>query len=72
MIRTCKHCRRDVSIPHHCSVARKTIRESDEGDFVLSAIIGAATDSAILGALFGGDLIGGVVGDLLGDGDLFD
>ena len=43
----------------------------DSGDFLMSAIIGAATDSAILGGLLGGSMTGGIVGDLL-DGNLFD
>jgi len=43
----------------------------DSGDFLVSAVIGAATDSALLGGMLGGDMLGGVVGDLL-DGDLFD
>lgn len=46
-------------------------RLNDTGDFLLSAVIGAATDSALLGGILGGDMLGGVVGDLL-DGDLFD
>lgn len=41
------------------------------GDFLTSAVIGAATGSALLGGILGGDLLGGVVGDLF-DGDLFD
>jgi hypothetical protein len=41
------------------------------GDFILSAVIGAATDSALLGGLLGGDMTGGILGDML-DGDLFD
>jgi len=48
---------------------RKAQGESD--DFILSALIGFATDSAILGGLLGGDIVGGIVGDLF-DGDLFD
>lgn len=44
---------------------------NDDGDFILSAIIGAATDSAILGGLLGGSIMGGVLGDVF-DGDLFD
>ena len=43
----------------------------DSGDFLTSAIIGAATDSAILGGLLGGSMAGGILGDLM-DGDLFD
>ena len=39
--------------------------------FIASAVIGLATDSAIIGGILGGDILGGVTGDLL-DGDLFD
>lgn len=42
-----------------------------KGDFLLSAVIGAATGSALLGGLLGGDLLGGIAGDML-DGDLMD
>lgn len=41
------------------------------GDFLTSAVIGAATDSALLGGLLGGDIVGGILGDSL-DGDLWD
>jgi hypothetical protein len=34
-------------------------QEDGAGDFVLSAAIGLATNSAILGGLLGGDLLGG-------------
>jgi hypothetical protein len=44
---------------------------NDTGDFLLSAAVGAATDSALLGGIVGGDMLGGIVGDIL-DGDLFD
>lgn len=50
---------------------RAYYRPVQSGDFLTSAIIGAATGSALLGGLLGGDLEGGIVGDLL-DGDLFD
>ena len=54
------------------SYERKHYGEVDDsGDFILSAIIGAATDSAIIGGLLGGSMTGGIVGDLL-DGNLLD
>lgn len=69
----CKHCEEFVSrssSTHNCR--KKGLLDVDEDDsFLVSTIIGAATDSALLGGLLGGDLTGGVVGDLL-DGDLFD
>ena len=68
----CKYCKKQVSgSAHYCqSQGRHLTRESD-GDFLMSAIIGAATDSALLGGLLGGDMIGGAIGDLL-NGDLMD
>jgi len=44
---------------------------SDDDDFLISAAIGAVTDSALLGGLLGGNMAGGLLGDVL-DGDLFD
>lgn len=69
----CKHCNEYVSsnaTTHNC---RKVgLLNADEDDsFIVSTIIGAATDSALLGGLLGGDIIGGILGDSL-DGDLFD
>lgn len=69
----CKHCQERVSSSstyHDCR--KKGLLNIDEDDsFLVSAIIGAATDSALLGGILGGDLLGGVLGDVL-DGDLFD
>lgn len=68
---TCTHCRRQVTLPHQCPSAQRTITEDDSGSFLLSAVVGYATDSAVLGGLVGGDMLGGIVGDMM-DGDLFD
>lgn len=69
----CRHCNDYVSssaTEHNCS--KKGLLQVDEDDsFLVSAIIGAATDSSIIGGILGGDIIGGIVGDAL-DGDLFD
>lgn len=69
----CKHCEQHVSYSaseHYCR--KKGLLNIDEDDsFLVSAIIGAATDSALLGGILGGDIVGGVIGDLF-DGDLFD
>jgi uncharacterized membrane protein YgcG len=43
------------------------VKTDDSGDFFTSALIGYATDSAILGGLAGGDMLGGIVGDMLND-----
>jgi hypothetical protein len=42
----------------------KGYKQNSSGDFILSAVIGAATGSAIVGGFLGGDLLGGIVGDL--------
>lgn len=69
----CKHCNEHISVSqrsHNCR--RVGLLNVDEDDsFLVSTIIGAATDSALLGGLLGGDILGGILGDSL-DGDLFD
>ncbi len=71
----CKHCKNPITrgVAHSCPVTSQEYDTSGDGvlDFVISAGVAAATDSAILGTLVGGDVLGGIVGDLL-DGDLFD
>lgn len=69
----CKHCEEFVSSSAKKHDCRKVgLLEVDEDDsFLISVIIGAATDSALLGGILGGDMLGGIAGDLL-DGDLFD
>lgn len=49
---------------------RLSDKEFDE--FLISGIVGAVTDSTVLGTLVGGSLLGGALGSLLGDGDIFD
>lgn len=67
---TCKFCGKNGE--HYCREKGRTLDpDDDSGSFLLSAVIGAATDSALIGGLIGGDLVGGIVGDML-DGDLFD
>ena len=69
----CKFCGERVSRSdsfHDCS-KRGMLHVDQDDSFLVSAVIGAATDSALLGGLLGGDIIGGVIGDVL-DGDLFD
>jgi hypothetical protein len=69
----CKHCEEYVSSSsstHDCR--RKGLLNVDEDDsFLVSTLIGMATDSGIVGGLLGGDLLGGILGDAM-DGDLFD
>lgn len=69
----CRHCEEFVSahaVTHECR-KRGLLRVDEDNSFLVSAIIGAVTDSALLGGILGGDLIGGTIGDIL-DGDLFD
>lgn len=69
----CKHCNEYVSqfaTVHNCP-KNGLLQVDEDCSFLVSAAIGAVTDSALLGGLLGGDIVGGVVGDLL-DGDLFD
>jgi len=70
-MKECKHCHMVLSGDHYCAVAGRTIERSSEGDFIVSAVIGFAADSAILGGLLGGSLLGGLIGDF-SDGDLMD
>lgn len=51
--------------------AQSVLSQQDQGDPIVSGIVGAATDNCILGALAGGDILGAVIGDLLNDGELF-
>lgn len=70
----CKYCSDYVSesaTTHYCKKKGILEIEDDGSSFLVSAVVGAATDSALIGGLLGGDMIGGVIGDLL-DGDLFD
>ncbi len=69
----CKHCGEHVSSGASTHNCRKVgLLDIDEDDsFLVSAAIGAVTDSALLGGILGGDMLGGIVGDLL-DNDLFD
>lgn len=68
-MKTCKHCNKEVSGEHYCEIAQRTIPEDSDGDFLLSAIIGYATNSAIIGAVVGGDIAGGIIGDILNNSD---
>jgi hypothetical protein len=48
---------------HDCP-KKGLLNVDDDDSFLVSALIGYATDSAIIGGVLGGDLLGGVVGDL--------
>lgn len=68
----CNQCKRRL-YDHTSNYCRCGARvRDDSGDFLFSAVIGAATDSAILGTVLGGSITGAILGDVLFDGDLFD
>ena len=45
---------------------------NNDDNFILGVVVGAATDSAILGGLASGSISGGLVGDIMNDGCLGD
>ena len=62
----CKHCNKQIhGDSHYCN----RTQQNYEGDLLTSIIIGAVTDSALLGGFLGGSFLGGAIGDTL-DGDL--
>lgn len=69
----CKYCKEQILLVdnlHDCKkIGLLDINKDDS--FLVSAIIGAVTDSTLLGGLLGGDFIGGILGDIT-DGDLLD
>lgn len=69
----CKHCHEYIpeGSRYHSCPKRGLLNISEDNSFIVSTLIGLATDSALLGGLLGGDILGGIVGDLF-DGDLFD
>lgn len=67
----CKHCREQVYGDEHYCSKRGLLNVDEDDSFLVSTLIGLATDSALMGGIMGGNLLGGIVGDLL-DGDLFD
>lgn len=66
----CRNCGK-YSSRALCSDCRDNEDDDSSSRFITSAVIGAVTDSALLGGLLGGDIIGGTLGDM-SDGDLMD
>ncbi|EBW0484419.1 hypothetical protein R088_24550 [Salmonella enterica subsp. enterica serovar Heidelberg] len=67
--------RRRVPLRVADAPAARSGRDSGEGDFLMSAAVGAATNSTLLGWAVGGSLVGAAVGDALvpdKTADLFD
>ena len=73
----CRKCKRIVAgLTHQCKDGKKyKVAKGVESDglveFAASAVIGAVTESTILGGLLGGSIVGAMLGDML-DGDLSD
>jgi hypothetical protein len=69
----CKYCRQRVpaDASYHDCPKHGLLDLTEDNSFIVSAVIGAATDSTLLGGIIGGDIAGGLLGDIL-DGDLFD
>lgn len=69
-MKKCKSC--GAKIPdgkdHYCPTEKRTI-DSDDGDFLLSFIVGRETDSTLFGTAVGGDFLGALLGDLSNDDD---
>ncbi len=65
-MKICPNCRCRVPDNHRCN--QSTLQDSS-GDFLTSAAIGFATDSALLGTVLGGDPLGAVIGDMLNTSD---
>lgn len=64
---TCKFCKKQVDGSHYCSSKGRVVDEVSDSDFILSALIGYATNSTVLGGMIGGDIVGSLIGDLLND-----
>jgi len=63
----CKHYREEVTGSSHNCKKKGLLNVHEDDSFLVSTLVRLVIDSALLG----GDIVGGVVGDLL-DGDLFD
>ncbi len=46
---------------------RNDNEDTDDGDFLTSALVGAATNSTLIGTAVGGSLVGAMIGDMLVD-----
>lgn len=60
----CKHCEKILSrrLPHYCPTTNTQYDSGDQGDFLLSLVVGEITGNPLLGGLVGGDMVGGLVG----------
>lgn len=68
----CKKCSQEVvrGRTHYCPKDGGRAINYDDDGFLMSLVIGAATDSALFGMALGGDPAGAIIGDIMSDGDL--
>jgi len=62
----CKACGEVWDRDHYCRVAQRTVTY-DDSNFMLSMLVGYATDNAVIGGVVGGSFIGGLMGEGLRD-----
>ena len=67
----CKHCGEQFTAPKHNCPKRGLLNVDEDNSFLVSAVIGAMTDSTLLGGVLGGSIVGGLLGDAL-DGEIMD
>lgn len=74
-MKICKYCHTETGY-HYCDRLENYENANDQGspsgDPLLSAAVAAVTDSSLLGIAVGGSITGAILGDLFGDGDIFD
>jgi len=63
-MKKCKHCGREVVGRLHDCPKSGLLNVDKDDSFLVSAAIGAVTDSALVGGLLGGSFTGGIVGDV--------
>lgn len=66
-MRTCTHCRKNFNADHHCCVTHTVVYYNDDSSFLTSLLIAEATDSAMLGMMGGGDIMGAIIGQEIAD-----
>lgn len=69
----CKHCGEKVYGDTHNCRKKGLLKVDSDDSFLVSAAIGLATGSTIVGGLLGGDFLGAALGDAFeGDGIIDD
>lgn len=65
----CQKCHSLVTSGLRCHECGTDHKKTEDGDFVLSAVVGAVTNSTVIGTIVGGNLLGGLLGDIIGGDD---